>query len=189
MSIPILTICHITHDTQLLPYRKGLRELLGLFRNTLLPKPHAILNDSEILDLLLENTTSCIPLLWLITNQQQQVYGASVLMDIVPNQHAYVHGITHPAIRKHPMITQLAILMFRTAFMDYELSSVKAEFDQDNKGALGFCRRMGFQKQEECHVLTKERFLILMQNHLNQPHLEEGATLCPLEVKRAVHPK
>lgn len=174
MTSRVFVIRQITSDSQLAPYRASLGELLDLYRHTLLPNAMH-LGREKSLALLVENTASCIPLLWLITDRHQQVYGASVLMDVIPKQHAYVHGVTHPVIRRHPVITQLAITMFQMAFTAYGVSAIKAEFGRDNQGALGFCRRMRFQRNGGTHVLTQERFSTLIDNPVNtQPYQKES---------------
>jgi RimJ/RimL family protein N-acetyltransferase len=146
--------------------------LLGLYRDMLLPD--AIdLSDAEAQNLLADNTACCVPFLWLITDANAQVLGAAALMDLTPGRQAFLHGVTHPAIRRHPVITQLALTMFRLAFEEYSLQAIKAEFSACNRGAWGFCRRMGFQREtsqstqrgQRAYRLTHQRFQELIHPH------------------------
>ena len=178
---PASTLCieRLTDAAQLsalLPGKllPGMQALLGLFRDTLLEdwqcdgirkfvavNPHCFTDslpnrsnpwESMADAMLLSNTLSCMPTLWVIRDAKDHadnspVWGIAALSDVQHGEQAELHGVTHPAIRRHPIINELADAILKTAFDELKLLSLHARFDADNRGALGFCRRMGFQRE------------------------------------------
>ncbi len=98
--------------------------------------------------LLLQNTATYIPFLWLSTDAHDNVCGLAALADILPGQYAYLHGVSYPVLRHTHAINDVVQAAFDVAFKPpLSLVKIKAEFDADNRGAKGFCLRMGFVKE------------------------------------------
>lgn len=163
-SDPLLQIRQITELPLFTHYQPGIEALLALHQDLLLDD----LSKSEYLNLesarsdersspgdillgkLLENTQSCMPTLWMLCDtapESKHVYALATLTQIIPGRHAYLHGVTHPAIRKHQAITLMALTVLESAFRDFSLMKVKAEFEADNLAAKGFCQRLGFHRE------------------------------------------
>ncbi|HEY9687690.1 MAG TPA: GNAT family protein [Coleofasciculaceae cyanobacterium] len=137
-----LTIHQIHTPTEFTRYESGIRRLLFLFRETLLddfcdPEP----------EMLVRNTASYLPWLWLLVDSENQVLALACLTEIIPGRHAYVHGVSDPAIRKHPGISMLAETMLSCAFETLGVNKVKAEIEATSLGAKGFCLKMGFTRE------------------------------------------
>jgi hypothetical protein len=86
---------------------------------------------------------------------KKTVYGLACLSDVIPGRHAFVHGVSHPKIRRHPAISMLGKHVPDVAFNTLNVHKVKAEIEANNVGAIGYCRRMGFVheahfKQDNC---------------------------------------
>lgn len=79
--------------------------------------------------------------------ESTKVYGLACLSPIIPGRHAYVHGVSHPAIRKHPAVRQLGEWVLQVAFQQLGVRKVKAEIEANNPGAQGYCRRLGFVRE------------------------------------------
>ena len=97
--------------------------------------------------MLVKNTSTYMPWLWIVTDANHQVHGMASLSDIIIGRQAYVHGVSHPRIRKHPIVHQLGALVLQVAFETLKVHKVKAEIEANNRGALGYCRRMGFTRE------------------------------------------
>ncbi len=80
-------------------------------------------------------------------NNKNRVYGMACLSDITPGRHAFVHGVSHPGIRRHPAVSALGKLVLNVAFNELNVRKVKAEIEANNQGAIGYCRRMGFVRE------------------------------------------
>jgi hypothetical protein len=78
---------------------------------------------------------------------KKTVYGLACLSDVIPGRHAFVHGVSHPKIRKHSAISTLGKHVLDVAFNTLHVRKVKAEIEANNTGAIGYCRRMGFVRE------------------------------------------
>lgn len=109
---------------------------------------------------LVQNTQTYLPWLWVLTEDVEfkkekpfnsetdlPVYGLACLSDIIPGRHAYVHGASHPTIRRHPAIPELGHWVLNVAFHQLKVRKVKAEIEANNRGAKGYCRRLGFVRE------------------------------------------
>lgn len=96
---------------------------------------------------LYHNLVEQLPHLWIAYNRCGQITVAASLTHVVPGQHAYIHGVRAMAYRKHPAVGQLTQRVFEEAFLTLRLHKLKAEFEADNMGALGFCRLYGFTRE------------------------------------------
>jgi RimJ/RimL family protein N-acetyltransferase len=137
-----LTIQQIQVPAEFARYEAGVRRLLFMFRETLLddfcePEP----------EILVRNTASYLPWLWLLTDADHQVLALACLTEVIPGRHAYAHGVSDPAIRKHPGIAALAETMLSCAFETLGVHKVKAEIEATSLGAKGFCLKMGFTRE------------------------------------------
>ncbi len=121
-------------------YRLGIAALLARYRHVLLSPATGSPEN------LLENTASTMPWLWLLA-EGLTVYAIAALSDVEPQRHAYIHGVSHPSMRRNPRIPELIRHMGRLAFGPWQLLKIKAEFEADNLGAKGFCRRFGFVRE------------------------------------------
>lgn len=147
-----LTVRQIDSMAAVEPYLAGLRQIVTFFRKELSDD-----FSGDHPDTLLENTLSCIPFLWLITDEAGNVYASSALSDIVPGRHGFIHGMRLPVVRRHPGVKVLIGMMLRTAFETLGLRKLKAEFDADNRSALGFCLCMGFRREARFPADTVKR--------------------------------
>jgi RimJ/RimL family protein N-acetyltransferase len=165
------------HDLHLLSEKhvNGIRQLLNLYQSVLA-------DDFTNLENLLENTLACIPYLWLLVDESQTIYAIGSLTDIMPQRYALVHGLCEPYVRKNPALQSAYQDIFHCAFEELRLHKLKAEFDADNRGALGFCRYWGFRREaclkEETHrtgqkqdVLIYSLFAERYRNHLRTTYL------------------
>lgn len=139
-----LRILQLTEPAQFERYKLGIARLLEHY--------HDVLLDASCREpvRLLENLAGSLPHVWIITDADglgHGVYGLSSLTDEVPGRHAFIHGISDPAIRRHPGITATALTVMNYAFHRLGVLKVKAEFEADNRTATGFCRRMGFRRE------------------------------------------
>ncbi len=99
------------------------------------------------LDTLARNLATTVPFLWVGRDVDNRLWTGASLNDVIPGRHAFLHGISHPQIRRHPAVTLTAMAALETAFEELAVMKVKAEFDADNRGARGFCLRFGFTKE------------------------------------------
>jgi hypothetical protein len=140
---PGLKVFRVQSQNDFQLYELGIMALLKRFQSVLLDDFTA-----GGVQHLVDNTRGYCPWLWLLVSADPEpsarVYGLIALSDIIPGRHAFVHGVSHPEIRKHPAIHQLAREVLSVAFHDLKVHKVKAEIEADNLGAKGFCRRMGF---------------------------------------------
>jgi RimJ/RimL family protein N-acetyltransferase len=145
-TLPALKVFQVQSQNDFQLYELGTMALLKRFQSVLL-------DDFTAGDVqhLVDNTRGYCPWLWLLVSADPEpsarVYGLIALSDIIPGRHAFVHGVSHPEIRKHPAIHQLAREVLSIAFNDLKVHKVKAEIEADNIGAKGFCRRMGFTRE------------------------------------------
>ncbi len=96
---------------------------------------------------LFENLSAVLPYLWIATDDIRQVIATASLTVVTPGHSATLHGVRALAYRKHPMIRELAWSVLSEAFQELRVNKLKAQFEADNVGALGFCRLYGFQKE------------------------------------------
>jgi RimJ/RimL family protein N-acetyltransferase len=96
---------------------------------------------------LYENLLQQLPYVWIAYNRQGMVIAGAALTQVVPHRHAFLHGIRMLEYRKHPIIRTLTQLVLQEAFTTLGIYKLKAEFEADNRGALGFCRMYGFCKE------------------------------------------
>lgn len=133
-------ITQLCSPADLARYAPGMEALLARYRHILLSPA------TGGADNLLANTASTMPWLWVLA-ADEAVYAIGALADIEPGRHAWIHGAAHPAMRRHPAIPALFDTMGRRAFDTLGLLKIKAEFEADNPGAKGFCRRFGFVRE------------------------------------------
>lgn len=141
-ALPTLTLWHIQNKDLFQRFKASLQQLLQFYGSVLMddfcdPNPENLVS----------NTATYVPWLWLLTDEHERVYALASLSDIIPGRHAFVHGMSHPAIRKHPAIHALGHLILKEAFCTLGVHKVKAEVEGNNLGAKGFCRRMGFTRE------------------------------------------
>lgn len=138
MSIFVLRV----HALEVLKQKhlQGIQQWLNQYQSVLA-------DDFTTPENLFENTLACIPYLWLLVDIQQTVYAIGSLTDVMPGRHALVHGLCEPRIRNHPALQEAYLDIFHCAFVELGLHKLKAEFDADNRGALGFCRHWRFRRE------------------------------------------
>lgn len=147
-----LRVLQIQSEKTLIPYRASLFALLKLHWVTLLDDgqqatPQRLMNNPDTAAaLLLENTLSAMPYLWLLVDENNRVWAAGALTDIQPGRHGFLHGVSDPDLNPKWGITQTFLALADMAFNELNLLSIKAEFEAHNRGATGFCRRLGFRK-------------------------------------------
>jgi|GEM_PF-3135009 len=139
------------------PLQPGIRELLGFYQDILADDFCDVAAENanhpnQRLEQLTTNTRSCMPWLWIITDQAGRVLAIAALGQVTPGRHAYLHGVAHPLLLTQrccspALINQLANRVLTLGFETLGLIKIKAEFEADNRGALGFCRRMGFTRE------------------------------------------
>jgi len=155
-SAPLkLRIRQIESVEQFQPFSAGITALLQFHQSTLRDD-----FSQQDIQQLVQNTLTYVPWLWVLTDDAEfpkekplnsttgfSVYGLACLSDIIPGRHAYVHGASHPAIRRHPAISELGHWVLYVAFQQLKVRKVKAEIEANNWGAKGYCRRMGFVRE------------------------------------------
>jgi hypothetical protein len=129
------------------PYQESLFRLLETHRHILLDDAQRSDNPQQDSRFLVENTLSAIPYLWLLIDEANRVWAAGALTDIQPNRHAFLHGISDSVLPEKAWITKTFWRLAKVAFEELKLLKIKAEFEADNRGAKGFCLRLGFQKE------------------------------------------
>jgi RimJ/RimL family protein N-acetyltransferase len=139
---PLLRICHIQEITQFQRFETSIRALIEHYQAILWddfsgPNPESLVS----------NLATYCPWLWLLIDDQAHVYAIAGFSDIIPNRHAFLHGVSHPTIRKNTALNQLGHFILNEAFDNLGLHKVKAEIEANNLGAKGFCRRMGFTRE------------------------------------------
>lgn len=133
------------------PYQDSLFELLKTHRHILLDDAQRSDNQQQDSQLLAKNTLSAIPYLWLLVDDSNRVWAAGALTDIQPDRHAFLHGISDFALPEKVGITKTFLALAKAAFEELRLLKIKAEFEADNRGAKGFCLRLGFQREALFH--------------------------------------
>lgn len=155
MLTPWTPLCieQITAPKVLASRISGIHRLIAPWLEVLQADTEAPLQDPQIL---LANLEEQLPYVWIVYNRQGEVVASACLTQVVPGRHAYIHGVRDVEYRKHPALRGLIALIFDTAFSDLRLLKLKAEFEADNRGALGFCRLYGFTREahfrEDIHV-------------------------------------
>ena len=150
-----LRILQIESLEQFQLFSEGIAALLNIYQSRLRDD-----FSPNTLQYFVQNTQTYIPWLWVLTDDADtysekrmtkttefNVYAIACLSDISPGRHAYMHGASHPAIRRHPTITELGCWILNVAFHQLKVRKVKAEIEASNLGAKGFCRRMGFTRE------------------------------------------
>lgn len=123
---------------------------------TLIHQYQAILADDFTQpDQLIHHVASNMPYVWIALGNQNQVQLIASLSDVIPGQSAFLHGISAPYLGRKNAIDALTESVLGCAFQELKLHKLKAEFEANNMGALGFCRRMGFSK--EAHFKAETR--------------------------------
>ncbi len=148
----MLRVIRIQTLDALHPYRESLENLLGRYESTLLDDAHRSGNDQQDRATMLENTISCCPWLWLLIDSDalpaiDPVVGYACLSDVEPGRHAFLHGVSEPAVRRTSGPDRTILALLETAFNALDLLKVKAEYESNNLGAKGFCRRFGFRRE------------------------------------------
>jgi len=175
---PKFRILQVQSLDQFQQFATGILDLLSLYQSVL-RDDFSDPNPAQ----LLRNTSTYAPWLWLLVEDLQEphesmdapgtenntnasiteklmsasptVYGLASLSDIIPGRHAFLHGVAHPGIRRHPAVFGLGELVLRVAFNELKVHKVKAEIEAGNPGAQGYCRRMGFVR--EAHFKSDNR--------------------------------
>lgn len=140
-------VCQISSPDALTRYASGIRHLLRLHRDTLLDDATRSESLTEDVERLWQNTAACMPWLWVFVQTDQVISAIGALSDLQPGRHAFLHGVSHPAFRGIGCIEQTLRPLLQTAFDELALIKVKAELETHNRGAVGFCRRFGFQRE------------------------------------------
>ncbi|WP_303673613.1 GNAT family N-acetyltransferase [Vampirovibrio chlorellavorus] len=140
-------VCQLTTPEALARHAPGIRHLLRLHRDTLLDDASRSDSLTEDVELLWQNTAACMPWLWVFVQPDGSISAIGALSDIQPGRHAFLHGISHPAFRGAGCVAQTLGPLLQTAFDELALIKVKAEVETHNRGATGFCRRFGFQRE------------------------------------------
>lgn len=140
-------ITQITTDLMFRFYEPGIRRLLTHYETVLID-----IGCGGGPDALIENLRGSVPHIWLVVDDKKprrkdKVLGICTLSDEVPGRHAYIHGSALPELRRHPAVACTALSAMNYAFRVLNVLKVKAEFEADNRGAKGFCWRMGFQRE------------------------------------------
>jgi RimJ/RimL family protein N-acetyltransferase len=140
-------VCQLTTAETLVLHEPGIRHLLRLHRNTLLDDTSRSDSLSDDVETLWQNTAACMPWLWVFVQPDGVVSAIGALSDIQPGRHAFLHGVSHPGFRKAGCVEQTLRPLLQAAFDELALIKVKAELETHNRGAMGFCRRFGFQRE------------------------------------------
>ncbi|MDX2083830.1 MAG: GNAT family protein [Candidatus Melainabacteria bacterium] len=151
-TFPFLRVVRIVDAEALCFYQRGLASLFTHFNAQLWDEAcqlQALLqsDDRPVEQQWFGNVAQCVPYLWLAVDPWHQVWAAASLTDCVVGRHAYLHGISHPSLRRHPAVTETAMAAIDTAYEALGVLKVKAEFEANNIGATGFCRRFGFVRE------------------------------------------
>jgi hypothetical protein len=132
-------------------YQPTIGALLKTYRSILLDDASRTKNPDADTCFLMENTAACIPWLWVLADCAGDVWAIAALTDVQPGRHAFLHGVTHPDLRKSADacrdIERTLFPVLKAAFGPLALLKLKAEFEVDNAGAKGFCLRLGFQRE------------------------------------------
>lgn len=131
----------------LTPYHSSLLALLKTHHSILLDDVQRTGNVELDAQFLLGNIADYTPWVWLLTDASATVWGIAALSDIQPGRHAFVHGVSHPALSESADIDRTVFLLTQTAFETLNLLKLKAEFEVNNSGAKGFCLRLGFRRE------------------------------------------
>lgn len=152
---------HLQTMEQFEQYQAGIQAILAPYQSILLDyfsQPDHTPSE-DLSGWLTENTRSCLPWIWVLTDDRQRVYALVAFTQVIPGRFAYIHGVSQPpefisenqsAQRKRDrqaVITQFARQVLTEAFALGHFHKIKAEFEADNRGAQGFCQRMGFQRE------------------------------------------
>jgi RimJ/RimL family protein N-acetyltransferase len=135
-----MRILRIAAEAEATPYLDGMAQLLSAYRQVLA-------DDFTLLDSLLGNTLACAPYLWLLVDDATAVLSIAGLTDVLPGHTACLHGVSAASMRRHAAVNEMAAVVFRAAFDELGLYKLKAVFDADNPGALGFCRKWRFRRE------------------------------------------
>ncbi len=129
-------------------YEPGIRNLIARYKDILLDEACG-----ENIDILISNLQASLPHVWLVVDENStiasmdRVKAIVTLTDEIPKRHAFIHGVSHPDVRRHPVLMSAAICVMNYAFETLKVLKVKAEFEANNKHAKGFCWRYGFQRE------------------------------------------
>lgn len=137
----------IQTPSDLMPYHPSLLVLLKTHHSVLLDDVQRTGNVELDAQFLLENIADYMPWVWLLTDASATVWGIAALSDIQLGRHAFVHGVSHPALRESADIDRTVFPLTQTAFETLNLLKLKAEFEVNNSGARGFCLRLGFRRE------------------------------------------
>lgn len=140
----ILCIHQLEQPNVLANYLPGLWTLVQEWENTLCDDHGNTLTDLTILS---RQLWEQMPYIWVACRWNGQVVAAASLTQVIPGRYAYLHGMRALPWRKHPAIRLLSEHVLHVAFNQLGVRKVKAEFEADNIGAIGFCRLHGFVKE------------------------------------------
>lgn len=117
---------------------------------------------------------SYLPWVWLVTNREHRAVACCSLSDWSTDRLAmdgrgwvFIHGAKLSAYRKHPLLRQLVVQAFYTAFTTLQCNWVLADVMPGNLGALGFCRLWGLtplsglsrRETGHCYGLSRHQFM------------------------------
>lgn len=167
-----LRILRLQRPSDFEVHQNGIRLLLTRYRDILYTPATGMHPEA-----LVENTHGLLPYLWVITGFHQGVQAVAGLSDIEPGRHAFIHGVSHPDMRRHPLLGKLAKVMFACAFRELKLPKLKAEFEAGNAGARGFCLRHGFVREAHFRrdVYVNGRWQdVIVASRFAEPAVREG---------------
>jgi hypothetical protein len=149
-----MTIIRITH-----PCASVAKQL----RHLIMPHVAMLALPGQSVEELVENALSHAPYLWLAYTPEGKPVAACYLDELIPGRSAYLHGCSVPVAglsrqERRDLLalkTELGNGVIAFAFSKaLGLKTLYARFDASNRGARGFCWRMGFMPVE-----TKEGFM------------------------------
>lgn len=143
-TVEPLCIEQIMEPESLYLWLPRLGQLIHPWLTVLQDDTQAPLRDENIL---YANLVEQLPYLWITYNRNGEVVAGASLTQVIPHCHAFLHGVRSLRYRKHPALLLLIERIFEEAFSSLGLYKLKAEFEADNRGALGFCRMHGFSKE------------------------------------------
>lgn len=128
-------------------YEVAISGLLAQHQQVLLDDANRSGDPALDLARLVENTRSCLPWIWLWPEPDGRLLALGALSDIQPGRHAFLHGVSEKGPNTPQIVQKTVLPLLQAAFEALRLLKVKAEFEADNYGALGFCRRLGFRRE------------------------------------------
>ena len=153
-SVQIVQIIDLVQFNALKP---AIQKLIAPYRSVLCDDATPVRGAEKQIAHVMENLQTTIPYVWLALEGGSLAHTGVSLTDVVIGETAWLHGVSsndltsvscgYSSTFRRWVIAKTVLAAMTTAFDVLGCQILHASFAETNRGAKGFCLRMGFKKQ------------------------------------------